>query len=274
MKKLINYSNNEIFSRLINNKSKENYWNYISELRKRKTEDIFEKSISLTNTENQKEKIIGINILAQFGFPRKHKNQILKTFFDLLKTEKDKNVISSIFYGIGHNNEKLTEKQIEQICAFKNHKSINVKFSLVSALLSIEQTKAIETLIELSNDKNSDVRDWATFGIGTQIEENNENIQNALWKRINDKDIDTKNEAIVGLAKRNVIGINEIIKTEIIGNEFNTLIFEAIEYTKDKELLNLLKENFELNKNNIEINPDWISEMKNFIESQNENNYK
>lgn len=256
MKKITNYSNKEIFSRLLNNKSKANYWNYISELRKRKTEDIFEKSISLTKSENINEKKIGINVLAQFGFPRKHKSRILKTFFNLLKTEKDKNVISLIFYGIGHNNEKLTEKQIEQICAFKNHKSINVKFSLISAILSIEQNLAVETLIELSNDKNSEIRDWATFGIGTQIDVNNENIEKALWNRINDKDIDTKNEAIVGLAKRNVIGINKIIKTEIIGNEFNTLIFEAIEYTKDKELLNLVKKNFEINKNDNEINPN------------------
>ena len=274
MKKITNYSNEEIFTRLLKNKSKTNYWNFISELRQRKTEDIFEKSISLTKSENINEKNIGINVLAQFGFPRKHKRRILKTFFNLLKTEKDKNIISSIFYGIGHNNENLSEKQIEQICIFKNHKSINVKFSLISAILSIEQNQAIETLIQLSNDKNSDIRDWATFGIGTQIDVNNENIQKALWNRINDKDIDTKNEAIVGLAKRNVIGINEIIKTEIIGNEFNTLIFEAIEYTKDKELLNLVKKNFEINKNDNEINPNWKNDMKEFIENQNEKDYK
>lgn len=124
---LINYSTEKIFDRLLNNKSNKNYWNYISELRKRKSETIFEKSIALTQSEIVKEKIIGINILAQFGHPRLHLKEILKTYFKLLETANDKNVISSLLYAIGHNNDKLTEKQIGIICSYKNHKKRKCK---------------------------------------------------------------------------------------------------------------------------------------------------
>ncbi len=173
MNKLTNYKTEKIFDRILTNKSKENYWKYVRELRKRKTDEIFTKSVLLTKSKSAKERMIGTDVLAQFGFPRRHKKEIINLFFELLKSESDKKVISSILYGIGHNNEKLTNRQVEFLCSFRNHKSIYVKYSLVSALCTIEKDKAIDTLIELSNDKDSDIRNWATFGIGSQIKTDN-----------------------------------------------------------------------------------------------------
>lgn len=259
MNKLTEFSNEKIFSRLLKNKSKENYWKYISELRKRKTEDIFDNAIELTKSEISKEKIIGINILAQFGYPRLHLKEILNTFFKLLKTETDKNILSSLLYGIGHNNEKLTDKQIEIICSYQNHKSINVKHSLVSSLLGIEKTEAINTLIKLSKDKDSDVRDWATFGLGTQIELDNELIREALWNRIDDNDEATRDEAIFGLAKRKDKRIKEILKTELENlNEFGSLILESIEEYNDKDFINLIEKQIIKNKEIKKVNEEWL----------------
>lgn len=258
---LINYSIEKLFERLLNNKSNKNYWNFIGELRKRKEEGIFERSIELTKSEIAKEKIIGINILAQFGFPRLHSKEILKRYFDLLKTETDKNVISSILYGIGHNNDNLSEKQINIICDYKNHKSVNVRYSLVYALLSIDKIKPIDTLIELSRDKDSDIRNWATFGIGTQIETDNKIIREALWERVSDKDKITRFEAIVGLAKRKEENIKEILKKELLEiDEFGNLILEAIEEFDDKEFVTLIEEQIKRNKVLKKVNENWLLE--------------
>ncbi|KRD06513.1 hypothetical protein ASE21_20385 [Flavobacterium sp. Root901] len=246
---ITNYSNERLFHRLLNNKSSKNYWKYIGELRKRTEKSVFQKSSELIKSEKAKEKIIGINILAQFGFPRLHLKQILKLYFNLLKTETDKNVISSVFYGIGHNNEHLNDKQIDIICYYKDHKSVNVRHSLVYAILGVEKIKSIETLIQLSEDKNSDIRNWATFGLGTQITTDNEIIQDALWKRIKDKDEDTKFEAIVGLAKRKIKDIRNVLKNEVENMSFiNPLLIEAIEEFKDQELLFLLNQQIENKK--------------------------
>lgn len=259
MNKLTEFSNEKIFSRLLKNKTSENYWKYISELRKRKTEYIFKKAIELTKSEISKEKIIGINILAQFGHPRLNLKEILNTFFGLLKIETDKNVISSLLYGIGHNNEKLTEKQIEIICSYKNHKSVNVRHSLVSSLLAIDKTQAVSTLIKLSKDKDSDVRDWATFGLGTQIELDNELIREALWNRIEDKDEGTRDEAIFGLAKRKDQRIKEILKIELENiNEFGSLILESIEEFNDKDFINLIEKQIIKNKELKKVNEEWL----------------
>ncbi|WP_337964809.1 hypothetical protein [uncultured Flavobacterium sp.] len=258
---LVNYSNEKLFERLLNNKSSKNYWNFITELRKRKDNDIFEKSVELTKSEIVKEKIIGINILAQFGFPRLHLKEILKIYFDLLKTETDKNVISSILYGIGHNNDNLTDKQINVICAYKDHKSVTVKYALVYAILAIDKNKTINTLIELSKDKDSDIRDWATFGIGTQIETDTQIIREALWERINDTDTTTRLEAIVGLAKRKDENIKKILKKELLEiDEFGSLILEAIEEYNDKDFILLIEEQIERNQKLKKVEEDWLLE--------------
>ncbi|MEA9411932.1 hypothetical protein [Flavobacterium sp. PL02] len=258
---LINYSADKLFEKLLNNKSNRNYWKFISELRKRNEDGIFEKSIELTKSEIVKEKIIGINILAQFGYPRLYLKKILKRYFDLLKKEIDKNVISSILFGIGHNNDNLTEKQINIICAYKNHKSVNVRYSLVFCLLSIDKSKPIDTLIELSRDKDSTIRNWATFGIGTQIETDNKIIRNALWEKVGDKDKITRFEAIVGLAKRKEEKIREILKNELLRiDEHGSLILEAIEEFNDEEFINLIEEQIKRNKVLKKIDENWLLE--------------
>ncbi|PXY47031.1 hypothetical protein [Flavobacterium hydrophilum] len=256
---LINYSNEKLFDRLLNNKSNKNYWKYITELRKRTEKSVFEKSVELTKSNVAKEKILGINILSQFGYPRLHVKEILKIYFDLLKKETDKDVISAIFYGIGHNNENLTDKQIGIICPYKNHKSVNVRYSLVYAILAIDKTKSIETLIQLSKDKDSDIRDWATFGIGSQIETDNELIRKALWERVNDKYKNIRHEAIAGLAKRKDENIKGVLKNELLEiDDSGSLILEIIEEFGDKTFIPLIEEQIKSNKVLKKVNEDWL----------------
>lgn len=166
------WTNETIFSRLINNKSKKSYWDYITILRSRATTDIFEQAVQLTKSENLNEKIIGIDILAQFGLtPRPFHKQIIKLFFELLKTENNPKLLMSLLYAIGHNNENLTNKQIGKLASFSTTKNALIKEGLVFSLLTINHPKAIESLILLSSDKLNHIRDWATFGLGTQIDE-------------------------------------------------------------------------------------------------------
>jgi len=262
--KLTNYKTEKIFERLLTNKSKENYWKYVSELRKRKTDEIFKKSVLLTKSKSVKERIIGTDVLSQFGFPRRHKKEIIKLFFELLKSETDKKIINSILYGIGHNNEKLTNKQVEFLCSFGNHKSVYVKHSLVSALCTIEKDIAIDTLIKLSNDRDSDIRDWSTFGIGSQIETDNEKIRTALWNRISDKDEGAKFEAISGLAQRKDTRIKEVLKTELENlDEYGSLILESIEVFNDKEFIPLLEKKIIENKESKKVNENWLLDTLN-----------
>ncbi len=260
-----NWTDDKLLSRLCNNKSDKSRWDNISVLRKRPNEDLFLKCVELTKSKEPKLRSIGIDILAQFGLtPRPFLKDTLIIYFELLDIETEPDVLMSILYSIGHNNDKLRNEQIEKICSFQNNDNSLVKEGLVSALGFIDNTQAIQVLLKLTEDKLSHIRDWATFYIG-QGGRNNKKIREALWNRVNDKHQETKLEAIVGLAKRKDFRVNEIIKRELLNGEYGTLLFEAIIETNDKQYLPLLRQNLKSIKGDITINPEWIKDLKKCI---------
>ncbi len=267
------WANDKLFTRLLENKSDKTYWNNIQELHSRATKDVFARCCELLKSSNQKDKIIGIDVLSQLGTEpsgkRPFQNETLQIFFEILETTEDSKVIMSVLKAIGHNNyETLNDSQIAFLTNFKTHTDSDVRYSLVYSLLFIENKKAIETLIYLADDKMSWIRDWATFGIGN-IERNNKTIREALWKRVNDKHQDTKLEAIAGLAKRKDIRVKEIIKRELLDGEYGILLFEAIEELNDKDFLPLLNANLEKAEKSKTISSDWIDDLKSCIERLN-----
>jgi HEAT repeat protein len=52
------------------------------------------------------------------------------------------------------------------------------------------------------SDKDSEVRDWATFGLGGLGDFDSPKIREALFKNLSDEDEDVREEALVGLARR------------------------------------------------------------------------
>lgn len=262
------WTNEKLFARLQNNKSKKSYWDYISIIRQRTTKKVFEKSVQFAQSKNPNEKIIGIDVLAQLGIPpRPFLKTTIKLFFELLKDEKNPKVLMSLLFAIGHNNENLTNKQIGKLAEFTTTENPLIKEGLVFSLLMINHPKAIESLITLSSDKLNHIRDWTTFGLGTQIDEDNLKIRNALWKRVNDKHQKTKLEAILGLAKRKDNKIKPIIVQELLNGEYGIVLFEAIEEIGDKENLKVLKAYYKSEKSNKKIPKDWLDDLKSCIKN-------
>jgi hypothetical protein len=227
---------------------------------------VFTKSYELANSEILKEKLIGIDLLAQLGSePRPFLEETLDFYFKLLEKETNPKVLSAVLCGIGFNNNDLNSSQISILTAFQGNSSEVIRQGLVHALLHIDDENAINALCVLSNDKKTSIRDWATFGIA-QVERDNENIRNALWLKVNDRDETTKFEAIVGLAKRKDPKIKTIIEQELIKGEFGTLLFEAIEEMKDKDFIPILQKILEINKNDKEVNQEWLNDLESCLD--------
>ncbi|WP_075591557.1 hypothetical protein [Labilibacter marinus] len=261
------WTDDKLFFRLLNNKSDKTYWDNISELRSRPNKSVFEKCKDLVNSDNTKKRMIGIDILAQLGTsPRPFYNETMELYFDVVEKERDSKVLKSLLYAIGHNNDNVNQEQIEKLIAFKTSESSEVRQGLVSSLLGLDNNQAIDTLIDLSNDKVATIRNWATFGIGSQIETDNDKIRNALWSRTSDKNQDTKLEAIVGLANRNDIKVKEIIKQEFINGEYGMLLFEAIELLDCVELIPLLNDDLNSGKNHSDVNQEWLKDLETLID--------
>ena len=265
------WTNDKLFTRLLNNKSSKTYWENIAVLRSRPTKDVFDKCVELLNSDKPKERIIGIDILAQLGTtPRVFLKETIELFFGLLDRESDSKALFSLLFAIGHNNENLKQVQIERLIALKDEQNSTVRQALVNSLLGVDNEKAVETLIFLSNDKVNSIRNWATFGIGSQTERNTKTIREALWKRVNDKDQDTKLEAIAGLATRKENQVKEVIKQELISGEFGNLLYESIIELGETDFLPTLRQQQELANKDSEIKPEWKTDLQNCIKKLEE----
>jgi HEAT repeat protein len=56
-------------------------------------------------------------------------------------------------------------------------------------------------------EAEADVRDWATFGVGVLGDQDSIELRESLRRRLNDSNTDAREEAVVGLAKRNDLGV-------------------------------------------------------------------
>ena len=177
----------------------------------------------------------------------------------------------STLYGISHNNEDLTIEQIHTLIEYVGHQNAEIRLSLVHCLFGIETEPAIRTLIELSKDDDPSIRDWATFGLGTQLEIKSEVISNALWDRVNDENQEVKLEAIVGLAIRGDKGIKEIIINELKRGEHSTVLYDAIEYLNDKSILSHLERQLQNSLKDPDIPQNWLTDLESTIKLLKDN---
>jgi HEAT repeat protein len=82
------------------------------------------------------------------------------------------------------------------------HPDATVRYGVAFALEDFESPAALAARIALSRDIDCEVRDRATFGIGSVSELDSSEIREALRDRLGDPDIDVRSEAILGLARR------------------------------------------------------------------------
>ena len=255
---------NLIFDKILKAKNKNFYWDKIFELRKFVDPEMINKCFSLINSKEDNFKIIGIDILSQLGSNRKKFiNSLLNKIFMILESTENEKLIYSSLIAIGHNNNKLTQKQIKIFEKFSKSKSKEIRFALAFSLLSVENQLAISILTHLSRDRSPKVRDWAIFGLGTQIDIDNQQIREALFERCFDKDEQTKQEAINGLAKRNDKRVNDIIFQELKSENFGSLLFDTIiSLENGKIFLPELERIYKKSKNDLTINKEWLEELE------------
>jgi HEAT repeat protein len=108
-------------------------------------------------------------------------------------------VLNSVAVGFGHIGD---ERCLEPLVRMHTHPHVNVRAGVAFGLLGRQETAALEMLITLSADSEPDVRDWATFGLARQTQQDFPRLRDALADRLADDDPDTLAEAIHGLAVR------------------------------------------------------------------------
>ena len=147
--------------------------------------------------------------------------------------------MESACVALGHFHD---ERTIEHLAKLKNHPSSKVRHGVAYALGGHETDLAIFTLIDLTSDKDPNVRDWATFAIGSQTDRDTPEIRKALLQRLDDGDEDARGEAMVGLARRKNERVIQYLFQELSSDCVGRFSLEAAEALSDSRLLPVLLE--------------------------------
>lgn len=191
-------------------------WDAIHNLRATGSREVFDQAVAWCRSNEPLKRARGADILAQFGHTAENQTTLFAdesftVLSGMLESETDPVALSAIVTAFGHlENPSI----IPQILPFSYHSNNDVRYGLAFTLgCFADDERTVSTLIKLMGDKDIEVRDWATFGLGGLGDFDSPKIREALFKNMSDEDEDVREEAVVGLAKRKDLrSLPEVVK--------------------------------------------------------------
>lgn len=181
----------------------------------------------------------GAEVLAQLGWgDQTFREESIDALIPLLNDQEDE-VVYSAAVALGH---RRADRAVPRLLELAAHANPRVREGVTHGLLGLEDARAVQGLIRLSSDEDRDIRNWATFGLGSMIETDSPDIRRCLKDRLSDPDHEVRGEALVGLATRGEPSVVDALRTEWRGDTISLLSLEAASETGDARLLPHLME--------------------------------
>ncbi|HUM05374.1 MAG TPA: HEAT repeat domain-containing protein [Terriglobales bacterium] len=180
-------------------------WTAVHALRRIGSREVFEFAVKRCNSSDPIIRARGVDVLAQLGKTAEHPThsfpeETYSLIAGLLERERDVRALRSEISALGHLENPLA---IPLITKYRTHPSADVRFAVAFALGSFpNDPRSVGSLLSLVDDSDKDVRDWATFGIGSLGDIDSPEIREALFRRLSDTHDDVRQEAMAGLGKR------------------------------------------------------------------------
>lgn len=180
-------------------------WEAVSKLQAIASREVFDKAVQWARNNKPAKRRRGVDILAQFGHTEEKPEGVFhperyEVIVGVLEDELDLQVIDSCLVALGH---LRIPAAVPLIVEHRTNSDPDVRYAVAFALGSFaDEPMAIHALLQLMEDDDPDVRDWATFGLGVQGSADTPEIRAALLERLDDGNPDTREEAVAGLAKR------------------------------------------------------------------------
>ena len=210
-------------------------WKFIAILHNRGDHEVLQAARLLSTSDNAKERKVGAHIFGQLGKPgRTFPDASFDGLSEMLGKETDEEVLAAIAFSLGHLDDP---RCLDLLLSLKGHPSPGVRFGVVNGISGQNHPAAVQTLIELSRDEDQETRDWATFGLGTFIDTDTAEIRDALLARIEDDCEDTRNEALMGLARRKDHRALQPLLEALEDTEVSPMFIEAAMALGDPALL-------------------------------------
>ena len=141
-----------------------------------------------------------------------------------LLDDADAQVVAAAIYALHHHHAR---EPVTRRMALAGHASRQVRKAVAVALGGATGPAAVTTLVTLSGDDAEDVRDWATFGLGTMCDLDTPEIRQALFVRLTDRHFETRAEAMAGLARRGDLRAVPTIAESLAAQWVDALAVEA-----------------------------------------------
>jgi len=178
----------------------------VNELLRRGDEETFETARQWFDSDDVTERELAANLLGQLGEIREVGGRQFFPFTDRsvpllekLMDDSEPRVNAAAIHSLA---EHYLCGPVLARPMLADHPSKNVRLAVARAAWEGNDSEdAVILLIKLSEDDDDNVRDWASFGLGTANIDTPE-IREALLKRLDDLHDDTKAEAMIGLARR------------------------------------------------------------------------
>lgn len=194
----------------------------------------------LCQSPDPNQRISGINILGQLGIPeRTLPRECGDVLLDLLAIESAETVLASLGIALGHLRDP---RGVALLAKWKAHPNPGVRMGVVLGLTSQPDALAIATLIELCDDPDLDIRNWATFALASQIDIDTQAIRDALFERAilelgdDETHSEIRGEALLGLATRKDPRVIAPLLEELQSESVGTLTIEAAAAIADPRL--------------------------------------
>jgi HEAT repeat protein len=215
----------ELISGLLCGPDEDRYWGGVMALHWRGTREVMDRAVGLCRSSCAVERSLGADILGQLGVPvRTFPEPCLHALLGMLEDESDPHVLNSVLIALSHLSRP---EAIVPASRFRCHEDPGVRYAAVHALTGHEDPRAIRSLIELTRDTDAHVRDWATFGLGAQLDLDTPEIREALAGRLADGDEGARSEAILGLARRRDPRVVPILQDELASDWVAAFAVEA-----------------------------------------------
>jgi HEAT repeat protein len=209
-------------------------WAAVSKLRSNGSRQVFNIAAGWLRDNEALKRARGAAILAQLRLPLEvptqkpvwlFRDESYPLLVEMLKRENDPMVLNSGIAALGH---LYNPAGIPTIASYSAHPDENVRFSVACALGHFpNDPEAVSRLLILTHDSDSDVRDWAVFGLGVQGDADSPEIRDALMARMTDDDEDVREEALVGLSKRRDLRALPILRRLLEAPELKVRVAEA-----------------------------------------------
>ena len=249
-------STEELIRLALTERDEDMAWESVTALHFRGTREVLEAAELLCDSDLPTERELGATLLGQLGVPeRTFPDECFDCLEGMIQSEEDPDVLQAIAIAFGLLDDP---RCIEILIPFKNHPSDIVRWGVVHGISGHDFPAAIETLIELSRDLDEEIRDWATFGLGTLIDTDSEEIREALWARVSDSYGDARAEAMMGLARRKDPRTVGLLLKELAEEDVDSMAIDAAEELGDPALLpalTLLKKRWPENRREEE---EWL----------------